>query len=362
MKNYNEKNERIKRDYCIYLKETDHKAESTLDGIRKALHRYEEFTGFADFKTFNSKQAIGFKKHLVKTRTARTREPLSKATIHSTVNILKEFFKWMRGEGFSKQIKLHDIGYLNLSAKDISIATSKKEPEYPSLEQIRTAVNAMPSSTELERRDRAVVAFTILTGVRDSALISLRLKHIDTVKGVVNQDPAEVNTKRSKKITTAFFPVGEDMREIVLDWIRYLKEEKHLSPNSPLFPKTLQRHDENNAFKPVGLSKEHWQNTTPVRLIFRQAFEGAGLAYFNPHSFRHTLVHLAERYCKTPEDFKAWSQNLGHEHVMTTFTSYGTVATHRQCELVQRLKLQDKQEDKLETIIKLLKEKEKDDA
>jgi hypothetical protein len=35
--------------------------------------------------------------------------------------------------------------------------------------------------------------------------------------------------------------------------------------------------------------------------------------------------------------FKAWSQNLGHAHVLTTFTSYGAVAQHRQDEIMTQL-------------------------
>jgi len=29
--------------------------------------------------------------------------------------------------------------------------------------------------------------------------------------------------------------------------------------------------------------------------------------------------------CLGPEEFKAWSQNLGHDNVLTTFTSYGKI-------------------------------------
>jgi integrase/recombinase XerD len=61
------------------------------------------------------------------------------------------------------------------------------------------------------------------------------------------------------------------------------------------------------------------------------------LAYANPHSFRKTLAQLGERTCRTPEEFKAWSQNLGHEQVLTTFSSYGQVAADRQAELIRRL-------------------------
>ena len=46
---------------------------------------------------------------------------------------------------------------------------------------------------------------------------------------------------------------------------------------------------------------------------------------------------LGERRCRTPEQFKAWSQNLGHEKVLTTFYSYGEVARVRQGELIRGL-------------------------
>jgi len=59
--------------------------------------------------------------------------------------------------------------------------------------------------------------------------------------------------------------------------------------------------------------------------------------YFNPHSFRKTLAQLGEGVCKSPEQFKAWSQNLGHENVLTTFTSYGEVGCQRQGEIMRDL-------------------------
>jgi len=42
---------------------------------------------------------------------------------------------------------------------------------------------------------------------------------------------------------------------------------------------------------------------------------GASLPYFNPHSFRKTLAQLGEKVCRTPEQFKAWSQNLSGQGV-----------------------------------------------
>lgn len=44
-----------------------------------------------------------------------------------------------------------------------------------------------------------------------------------------------------------------------------------------------------------------------------------------------------ERLSRTPEEFKVWSQNLGHEKVLTTFSSYGEVAPDRQAEITRDL-------------------------
>ncbi len=70
----------------------------------------------------------------------------------------------------------------------------------------------MPSETEIERRNRALVAFTLLTGARDSAIASMKLKHVDLIAGCVHQDAREVKTKFSKTFTTFFFPVGDEIR------------------------------------------------------------------------------------------------------------------------------------------------------
>ena len=61
------------------------------------------------------------------------------------------------------------------------------------------------------------------------------------------------------------------------------------------------------------------------------------MPYFNPYSFRNTLVRLGEQLCRTPKEFKAWSQNLGHESVLTSFYSYGDVPDYKQAELLRKL-------------------------
>lgn len=183
-----------------------------------------------------------------------------------------------------------------------------------------------------------MVAFTLLTGARDSAIASMKLKHIDLVASCVNQDAREVKTKFSKTFTTYFFPVGNDIEQIVVDWVTYLREEMLWGNDDPLFPATrIVVSPTSRQFEAAGLARVHWSSAASIRTIFRQAFAKVGLPYFNPHSFRNTLSRLGETQCQTAEQFKAWSQNMGHEKVMTTLMSYGQVAVRRQGEIIRGL-------------------------
>jgi integrase/recombinase XerD len=337
MATHNPKNERIKRQYFAFLKEAKRQGEDSVDAAAKALARFEIDTKGKDFKAFHFQQAIAFKKHLAEQNSLVTGSKLSKATLNATLAHLKRFFQWLAGQpGYRSQFQYTDAEYFNLSDKDTRVANARRERPAPTLEQIEHVIAAMPARTEIERRNRALIAFALLTGARDSALASMKLKHVDLVTGSVYQDAREVKTKFSKSFTTYFFPVSLGAREIAGAWINDLREGLW-GHDDPLFPATQMELNDVHQFEAMGLARKHWSTASPIRAIFRQAFESAGLPYFNPHSFRHTLVQLGERLCQTPEDFKAWSQNLGHEGVLTTFYSYGSVTPRRQGEIIHAL-------------------------
>ncbi len=338
MKKHNPANERIKRKYLAFLKEAKRHSEPTIDATAKALSRFEIYSKFRDFKTFHFEQAIAFKRHLAEQKGQRSGEKLSKATLHATLTQLKRFFQWLSMQpGYKSRIQYSDAEYFNLSDKDTRIATAKRQQKVPTIEQVKHVIRTMPTDIEIEKRNRALIAFTLLTGARDRAIASMKLKHIDLAAGCVNQDAREVQTKFSKTFTTYFFPVGEEIYKIVADWVAYLRNEKRWGNDDPLFPATLIAVGASQHFEAAGLDRKHWSTASPIRTIFKKAFIAAGLPYFNPHSFRNTLARFGEQVCKTPEQFKAWSQNLGHEKVLTTFLSYGEVACPRQGEIIRDL-------------------------
>lgn len=338
MRKHHPKNERIKRRYLAYLEEAKRMSEKTTDQVAAAIAMFELSTGYKDFALFRIEQARKFKRDMVDHIHPDTGKPLAKATMRSRLAHVKAFFHWLAGQpGYRSKICYSDSDYFNLSANDTRIAAAKREQPVPTEDQIRKVLKSMKADSDIEKRDRALIAFAFLTGVRDDAMASLTIKHVDVEKRQVFQDARDVRTKNRKTMLTVFFPIGEDVEKIVRDWVDFLKTERLFGQGDPLFPSTEVGLTETGLFGALGLSRSCWSNAGPIRRIFRQAFEGANLPYFNPHSFRDTLAQLGERTCRTPEEFKAWSQNLGHESVLTTFRSYGEVAGHRQAEILHSL-------------------------
>ena len=64
MQKHNPDNEWIKRKYLTFVKEAKRHSEPMVDAAAKALSRFEDYTGYRDFKAFHFEQAIAFKKHL----------------------------------------------------------------------------------------------------------------------------------------------------------------------------------------------------------------------------------------------------------------------------------------------------------
>jgi integrase len=338
MTTHNANNERTKRQYFAYLKEARRYSEETVDAVAKSLTRFESATNYRDFKAFRCEQAVAFKRHLAQQDGVVSGTKLSKATLHATLNHLKRFFQWVAMQpGFKSRVRFSDAEYFNLSDNESRVATARRERRFPTIEQVRHVISLMPSGDEIAKRDRAVVAFILLTGARDSAVASLKCKHVDVQAGSVYQDAREVKTKFGKTFLTYFFPVGDEVRAIVVKWVTYLREIRLWGNDDPLFPATKVGLDDAGQFHAAGVGREHWGTAEPIRVIFRHAFSAADLPYFNPHSLRNTLVQLGETVCRTPEDFKAWSQNLGHEGVLTTFLSYGAVGSMRQGQILREL-------------------------
>ena len=67
--------------------------------------------------------------------------------------------------------------------------------------------------------------------------------------------------------------------------------------DDPRFPATRVAVGPSRQFEAAGLERAHWVSAARVRAIFRDAFASAEVPYFNPHSFRNTLVRFGQNVC-----------------------------------------------------------------
>jgi integrase/recombinase XerD len=205
--------------------------------------------------------------------------------------------------GYKSLNSYTDTEYFNLSEKEVRIATARRVTAVPTLEQIKHVIETMTNHSAIERRNPSLIAFTLLTGARDSSIASMKLKHIDLHGNCVFQDAREVNTKFSKIFTTYFFPFGDEILEIVKDWVIPISQRHH--PYAPFLKKPLK-----------------WLAClTSIHTVLGKRWLRLGRLFANRH-----------------KNLKAWSQNLGHEGVLTTLYSYEHVQEQRQGEILKFLK------------------------
>lgn len=339
MRKHHVENERTKRRYFDFLKHAKRLSEASVDQVAAAIADFEAATGHRDFRQFRIEWAQNYKRRLAERMSTETGKPLAKATISSRLAALKAFFLWLAGQpGFRSRLTYSDAEYFNPSANDDRIAKAAREKPVASVDQIRHVLQTMPSETDIQKRDQALIAFTLLTGARDNAIASMSIRHVDLARRTVFQDARDVRTKNRKTFTTWFFPVGADVESIVAEWIAWLQIQRQWGPDDPLFPATKVTLGLGGGFENGGLDRKHWKSAAPIRAIFKAAFANASLPYFNPHSFRNTLARLGEQVTTTTEAWAAWCQNFGHENVLTTFRSYGSVPGHRQAEIFEQLR------------------------
>ena len=301
-------NEAIKRRYVFFLEATDGLQGATVDAALRAIERFELSTRRKPFSKFHIEQARAFRAALANA-TGSDGKPLSAATVTSTLKRLRHFFGWLSSEpGYRSKVRRSDAAYFTPSEQDRRIAGAKRTGRVPTLEEILKVLADMPTSTPIEQRNRALIAFAILTGARDGALATFRLKHVDLEALSVFHDGREVKTKGRKTYRTHFFPVGAEPLDILKAYFTLLRDELGFGPEDPLFPATLVGQDADRYFCGVGLARHHWKSAAPIRAIFRVAFEAAGIPYSNPHSYRKTLARLGQSLCRSPEEWKAWSQ------------------------------------------------------
>lgn len=323
--------------YQKHLKEARALDVKTIDAHLRHVHLFANMIGERDLSELKPDDIIRFKRTLTEADgKGEQSELLAPATAVQTLNNLKAFLVWLRQQPGHKRLAADIPDYFTPPRRMKALARVSDDKHVPPPDEIREILAHMPDKTFKQRRDRAVLAFLFLTGMRDGALIGLQIKHVDLESCRVFQDPREIRTKFSKVMMTTWFPVGEDIEAIVRSWITE-RWNAGVDDSAPLFP-SLRHPIKHKAWADT---ETFWKTAGPVRWLIRQATQAAGTPYFRPHAIRSTLTHVSYKYARSLEEQKAWSQNLGHEDLGTTLSHYGTIAEARQHEIVRNMRGRD---------------------
>lgn len=318
-------------DYQMHVKEARGLHEKTVNAILHDIWQFINLAGDVDFREIGVEAISGYKAQLQ--GEGGSGEVRSAKTIVNAFAHLKDFFEWLPRQKGYQSIPAHLYEYFTPPNRLTNIARAPVPKTFPSPEDIRTVVEAMPSNTFLERRNRAMLAFTYLSGARGSALISFAIKHVDIDRRAVDQLARDVETKKSKTFRSDWFPVGDLYERIVIEWIDELKYQG-ADPDTPLFPRGPRYEFGHKA-------KQGWQRVKDKGLagrIFEAAANDAGVNRFTPHRVRDTIAFAIPSWALSMEDYKALSQCFGHDDLKTTMDYYGAISEERQHQLISQMR------------------------
>ncbi len=313
-------NGRIEHEYIEYLRKAKRRSEGTIRKVEDALVHWKKITKDRDYKKpIHSKVIMEFTDKL------RKDSGLSHSSIKDVIIQVRQFFFWLSDQtGFKKCVNKSYLEYFSLVPEEKNSHLYRNHREYPTLEQVKTLIESIYVETFMDMRDQAMIAFMYLTGVRVTALSTLRIGSYNADTKRVDQNPARgIKTKYSKRIEGRLFDIDTALTKIVKDWHQLLIDSGY-SLTDPLFPAAESNKDGLAYTKSQDLSHRPITSSR-IRVVLKERCIEAGLPAFNPHSLRHGLTALAWTGVRDGMDIKALSQILGHETIMLVLTTYGNL-------------------------------------
>jgi integrase len=326
-------NDRVVHEWQAYAGRYDRK---TMIAHLVSIRDFEQFLEGKPFEKVTPKNAGAYRDRLVELgRLPKKDGGLSNSTIRHRASHLSAFFKWLRNQDGFRRLSGNIPDYFLLPRATMARTLPRDDKRYPSIEDALRMVQAMPSRTLQERRDKAMVAFAFVTGLRAGALTSLWLKHLDMEGKTVVQDAREMRAKNGKSFRVFWFPRTEGFQQIFCEWIAEIFALGFTAQDA-VFPEVKDLISDFEDSPPVAPLK--------TSRALQTAFERASATIdeeYSPHVARHTLKALGDKLCRTSEERKAWSLNLGHSSERITETHYGKMPDQRRAGIIENLSAED---------------------
>ena len=219
-------NDRLIHDWQDYA---GRYTEKTVDAHLAAIRSFEAFIQLKPFSKVTTDDAAAWREDVVSSGGGG----LSHSTIRHRASHLRAFFEWLGKEaGFRHLAPVP--AYFELPRRFHQKKVSKSR-EYPTLDEAKEMLDAMPTKTLKDRRQRAIFAFAFVGGLRADALITVRRRHVDLARRQITHDGEEMRTKNGKSFVVNWFPRTEHFRQVFIAWFEE-GAALGLQPDDALFP------------------------------------------------------------------------------------------------------------------------------
>ncbi len=323
-------NDRILHEWIKYAGRWSAK---TVDAKLAAIRQFEEFCGGRAFAKLSKNDVARFRDHLKSRVEAHGDESLSVSTVRHSASHVRSFLVWLIEQPKFGRLDRSIPKHLTLPKKFAAAPLSMAERPIPTVDEAERMINLMSEETIKGRRDRAMVAIAFLGALRADTVTSLRIKHLDIENRIIVQDARRSRAKNGKSLRVKFFPLPSIFVEVLEEWVEELMA-LGFRPDDALFPddKYLTKNAIEAAAKRIGAMGSTFAISSAFKLASHLVEK-----QFSPHSAKHCIGRLGLELCKTPQQTKAWSQNMGHEGQDITQRYYQNIPESSVHEIIEEV-------------------------
>ena len=183
------RNKQAKRRFFEHLSGGEGFAGDSVSTFAEAVGQWQQFSKNDDFINFDKSKAIEFVAWQ-KVRPTKTKSgSLSPQTQYNYLRRIKKFFVWLAEQKEYKKVRKTDVDFLRLSKKEARIATSGTTRPMPTFEEVKKIITSIHPKNEIDERDRAILSLALITGMRISAIATLKMKNFNRADKLFDQNP-----------------------------------------------------------------------------------------------------------------------------------------------------------------------------
>ena len=220
---------------------------------------------------------------------------LSRPTLLRKVSSLRSFFKFLKRE---RIVSVNPVSYLSPPKRE------KHLPHFLTFSETLKLIN-LPDNTPLGLRNRAILETLYSTGMRASELLSLNIRDIDFISGIL-----KIRGKGKKE---RLLPIGETALKAIQGYLNYPIVKCHSEGVSPKNLDNLKPCCQDNEALFLNRYGKRMSLRSLERMLVK--YRKILVEQITPHTLRHTFAtHLLERGA----DLRSVQELLGHKSLSTT--------------------------------------------